>query len=153
MNQNEAKIWTKRKTKNPPKESPTLQTLTDTQLSSSVSKPLRLFSPRFHRTKDFHFYYYFDVFKIRIQENRQGSRNRYSNQAGLPRSIIIFSKTSYCFPTDVDIGRGVYDWLVNVNDEIFEREEGIRSQLKKTVSDDSVSRAGGDSGVKVAGIT
>ncbi|KAJ6974981.1 hypothetical protein NC653_030967 [Populus alba x Populus x berolinensis] len=160
-----------------PKESQTLQTLTATQLSSSVSN-LSASSRAIPSNKDFHFYYNFDEFKIPIQEIA-GKSQSLLESIGSSSSNHIF-KDKLQFPTDVDIDEA-YDWLVNVNDEIFERfdasidefrrvreetgrvvgvdrEDGFqlvlgkknKKSMKKTVSDDSVSRAGGDSGVKVA---
>ena len=160
-----------------PKESQTLQTLTATQLSSSVSN-LCASSRAIPSNKDFHFYYNFDEFKIPIQEIAEKSQSLLES-IGSSSSNHIF-KDKLQFPTDVDIDEA-YDWLVNVNDEIFERfdasidefrrvreetgrvvgvdrEDGFqlvlgkknKKSMKKTVSDDSVSRAGGDSGVKVA---
>ncbi|KAL9379372.1 hypothetical protein Peur_027854 [Populus x canadensis] len=160
-----------------PKESQTLQTLTATQLSSSVSN-LSASSRAIPSNKDFHFYCNFDEFKIPIQEIAEKSQSLLES-IGSSSSNHIF-KDKLQFPTDVDIDEA-YDWLVNVNDEIFERfdasidefrrvreetgrvvgvvsEDGFqmvlgkknKKSMKKTVSDDSVSRAGGDSGVKVA---
>jgi len=160
-----------------PKESQTLQTLTATQLSSSVSN-LSASSRAIPSNKDFHFYYNFDEFKIPIQEIAEKSQSLLES-IGSSSSNHIF-KDKLQFPTDVDIDEA-YDWLVNVNDEIFERfnasidefrrvreetgrvvgvdsEDGFqlvlrkknKKSMKKMVSDDSVSRAVGDSGVKVA---
>ncbi|KAG6750796.1 hypothetical protein POTOM_045311 [Populus tomentosa] len=160
-----------------PKESQTLQTLTATQLSSSVSN-LSASSRAIPSNKDFHFYYNFDEFKIPIQEIAEKSQSLLES-IGSSSSNHIF-KDKLQFPTGVDIDEA-YDWLVNVNDEIFERfdasidefrrvreetgrvvgvdrEDGFqlvlgkknKKSMKKTVSDDSVSSAGGDSGVKMA---
>ncbi|XP_011034310.1 PREDICTED: exosome component 10 [Populus euphratica] len=160
-----------------PKEPQTLQTVTATQLSSSVSN-LSASSRAIPSNKDFHFYYNFDEFKIPIQEIAEKSQSLLES-IGSSSSNHIF-KDRLQFPTDVDIDEA-YDWLVNVNDEIFERfdasidefrrvreetdrvvgvdsEDGFqlvlgkknKKSMKKTVSHDSVSRAGGDSGVKVA---
>ncbi|KAH8491359.1 hypothetical protein H0E87_023489 [Populus deltoides] len=176
MNQNDADM-DETEEEESPKESQTLQTLTATQLSSSVSN-LSASSRAIPSNKDFHFYYNFDEFKIPIQEIAEKSQSLLES-IGSSSSNHIF-KDKLQFPTDVDIDEA-YDWLVNVNDEIFERfdasidefrrvreetgrvvgvdsENGFqlvlgkknKKSMKKTVSDDSVSRAGGDSGVKVA---
>jgi exosome complex exonuclease RRP6 len=160
-----------------PKESQTLQTLTATQLSSSVSN-LSASSRAIPSNKDFHFYYNFDEFKVPIQEIAEKSQSLLESIGSSSSNHICKDKLQ--FPTDVDIDEA-YDWLVNVNDEIFERfdasidefrrvreetgrvvgvdsEDGFqlvlrkknKKSMKNTVSDDSVSRAGGDSGVKVA---
>jgi len=176
MNQNDADM-DETEEEESPKESQTLQTLTATQLSSSVSN-LSASSRAIPSNKDFHFYYNFDEFKIPILEIAEKSQSLLES-IGSSSSNHIF-KDKLQFPTDVDIDEA-YDWLVNVNDEIFERfdasidefrrvreetgrvvgvdsEDGFqlvlgkknKKSMKKTVSDDSVSRAGGDSGVKVA---
>jgi len=160
----------------PPKPQ-TLQTLTATHLSSSISN-LSASSRSIPSNKDFHFYYNFDEFKVPIQEIAAKSQSLLES-IGSSSSNDLF-KEKLQFPSDVDIDEA-YDWLVNVNDEIFERfdtsidefkrareetgrvvdvdnEDGFQLVLgkknkrlmKEALSDDSASCAGVDSGVKVA---
>ncbi|KAJ6360208.1 hypothetical protein OIU77_004250 [Salix suchowensis] len=178
MTQNDANmVETEEEEEESPKESQSLHTLTATQLSSSVSN-LSASSRAIPSNKDFHFYCYFDEFKIPIQEIAAKSQSLLES-IGSSSSNHIF-KDKLQFPADVDIDEA-YDWLVNVNDEILERfdasiddfkrareetgrvagvdrEDGFqlvlgkknKKSMIKTMSDDSVSCAGGDSGVKVA---
>ncbi|KAJ6974973.1 hypothetical protein NC653_030961 [Populus alba x Populus x berolinensis] len=118
-----------------PKESQTLQTLTATQLSSSVSN-LSASSRAIPSNKDFHFYYNFDEFKIPIQEIA-GKSQSLLESIGSSSSNHIF-KDKLQFPMMSTSTRRMIGWKKN------------KKSMKKTVSDDSVSRAGGDSGVKVA---
>eukprot|EP00258_Populus_trichocarpa_P031348 XP_024447367.1 protein RRP6-like 2 isoform X2 [Populus trichocarpa] len=160
----------------PPKPQ-TLQTLTATHLSNSISN-LSASSRAIPSNKDFHFYYNFDEFKVPIQEIAAKSQSLLES-IGSSSSNDLF-KEKLQFPSDVDIDEA-YDWLVNVNDEIFERFDTsidefkrVREEtgrvvdvdnedefqlvlgkknkrlMKEALSDDSASCAGVDSGVKVA---
>lgn len=91
----------------------TLQSLTSGSLGSSLSK-LAASSRGIPADKDFHFYYNFDEFKIPI---RTIERQSHSMLQTIGSSAEVWGK-EMAFPEDTD---DAYDWLVNVNDEIFER--------------------------------
>lgn len=93
-----------------------LQGLTSGPLSSSISK-LSGSSRGIPSDKDFHFYYNFNEFKAPIKGISDSSQlmlrtigsksgQLWGKEMGLPEG------------TDLD---DAYDWLVNVNDEVFER--------------------------------
>ncbi|XP_022925220.1 protein RRP6-like 2 [Cucurbita moschata] len=91
----------------------TLQSLTSGSLGSSLSK-LAGSSRGIPADKDFHFYYSFDEFKIPIQSIERQSQSMLET---IGSSAEVWGK-EMAFPEDTD---DAYDWLVNVNDEIFER--------------------------------
>ncbi|KAB5529605.1 hypothetical protein DKX38_019686 [Salix brachista] len=160
-----------------PKESQSLHTLTATQLSSSVSN-LSASSRAIPSNKDFHFYCNFDEFKIPIQEIAAKSQSLLES-IGSSSSNHIF-KDKLQFPADVDIDEAydwlvnINDEILERFDASIDdfkrareetgrvagvdREDGFqlvlgkknKKSMIKTMSDDSVSCAGGDSGVKVA---
>uniref|UniRef100_A0A6M2ERG6 HRDC domain-containing protein n=1 Tax=Populus davidiana TaxID=266767 RepID=A0A6M2ERG6_9ROSI len=110
----------------PPKPQ-TLQTLTAAHLSSSISN-LSASSRAIPSNKDFHFYYNFDEFKVPIQEIAAKSQSLLES-IGSSSSNDLF-KEKLQFPSDVDIDEA-YDWLVNVNDEIFERFDTSIDEFKR----------------------
>ncbi|XP_011001702.1 PREDICTED: exosome component 10-like [Populus euphratica] len=105
----------------------TLQTLTATHLSSSIPN-LSASSRAIPSNKDFHFYYNFDEFKVPIQEIAAKSQSLLES-IGSSSSNDLF-KEKLQFPSDVDIDEA-YDWLVNVNDEIFERFDTSIDEFKR----------------------
>ncbi|KDP39663.1 hypothetical protein JCGZ_02683 [Jatropha curcas] len=102
-------------TKQSPTKSQTLQTLTTGPLSSSLSS-LSGSSRTIPSSKDFHFYYNFDEFKLPIKQIAAKSQSLLES---IGSSNRLF-KERLNFPGDLDID-DAYDWLVNVNDEILER--------------------------------
>ncbi|CAM8877295.1 unnamed protein product [Rhodiola kirilowii] len=91
-----------------------LEALTSGPLRSSLSK-LSASSRAIPSDKDFHFYYNFDGFKLPVKEivNRSESVLDKVGAAGdLLGKMMSFPRG------DMDEG---YDWLVGMNDEIFER--------------------------------
>ncbi|KAJ6763159.1 POLYMYOSITIS/SCLERODERMA AUTOANTIGEN-RELATED [Salix purpurea] len=178
MTQNDANmVETEEEEEESPKESQSLHTLTATQLSSSVSN-LSASSRAIPSNKDFHFYCNFDEFKIPIQEIAAKSQSLLES-IGSSSSNHIF-KDKLQFPADVDIDEAydwlvnVNDEILERFDASIDdfkrareetgrvagvdREDGFqlvlgkknKKSMIKTMSDDSVSCAGGDSGVKVA---
>ncbi|KAJ7971932.1 Protein RRP6-like 2 [Quillaja saponaria] len=91
----------------------TLQILASGPLSSSVTK-LSGSSRCVPSDKDFHFYYSFDEFKNPIEEISKKSQSMLET---IGTAAHGWGK-EMPFPEDVD---DAYDWLVNVNDELFER--------------------------------
>ncbi|KAJ6693922.1 hypothetical protein OIU85_004686 [Salix viminalis] len=178
MTQNDANmVETEEEEEESPKESQSLHTLTATQLSSSVSN-LSASARAIPSNKDFHFYCNFDEFKIPIQEIAAKSQSLLES-IGSSSSNHIF-KDKLQFPADVDIDEAydwlvnVNDEILERFDASIDdfkrareetgrvagvdREDGFqlvlgkknKKSMIKTMSDDSVSCAGGDSGVKVA---
>ncbi|KAI4350323.1 hypothetical protein L6164_004789 [Bauhinia variegata] len=94
-------------------EAQTLQSLTRGPLSSSVAK-LSGSSRCIPSDKDFHFYYNFDEFKNSIEEIADKSQ---SMLEAIGSSSHIWGN-EMTFPMDID---DAYEWLVNVNDEVYER--------------------------------
>ncbi|GFZ09319.1 polynucleotidyl transferase, ribonuclease H fold protein with HRDC domain-containing protein [Actinidia rufa] len=90
-----------------------LQSLASGPLSSSIAK-LSGSSRGIPSDKDFHFYYNFDEFKVPMKEIADSSQLILSS---IGSSAHFFGKEME-FPEDLD---DAYDWLVNVNDEVFER--------------------------------
>uniref|UniRef100_A0A5B7BSC4 Putative exosome component 10 n=1 Tax=Davidia involucrata TaxID=16924 RepID=A0A5B7BSC4_DAVIN len=91
----------------------TLQGFTRGPLSSSTAK-LSGSSRGIPSEKDFHFYYNFEDFKVPMKEIAEKSESMLD---AIGSSAHIWGK-EMGFPQDLD---DAYDWLVNVNDEVFER--------------------------------
>ena len=91
----------------------TFQNLTAGPLSSSVAK-LSGSSRCIPSDKDFHFYYNFDEFKNPIEDIAKKSQ---SMMETIGSSANLWGN-EMALPMDID---EAYDWLVNVNDEVFER--------------------------------
>lgn len=90
-----------------------LQTLTKGPFASSVSN-LSGSSRGIPSNQDFHFYNNFDEFRVPVQEIAMKSQSMLESVGS---SAHIWGK-EIAFPKDTD---EAYDWLVDVNDEIFER--------------------------------
>lgn len=90
-----------------------LQAFTTGPLLTSVSK-LSGSSRAIPSNKDFHFFYNFDEFKVPVKEIAARSQSMLET---IGSSSHVWSKP-IVFPDDLD---DAYDWLVNVNDEVFER--------------------------------
>lgn len=101
-----------------------LQSLTSGSLGSSLSK-LATSSRGIPSEKDFHFYYNFDEFKIPI---RSIERQSHSMLETIGSSAEVWGN-EMAFPEDTD---DAYDWLVNVNDEIFERFDVSLDEFQRT---------------------
>ncbi|KAK4272349.1 hypothetical protein QN277_020917 [Acacia crassicarpa] len=91
----------------------TLHNLSTGPLSSSAAK-LSGSSRCLPSDKDFHFYYNFDEFKKPIGEIAKKSQTMLEVIGNSPH---LWGK-EIDLPMDID---DAYDWLVNVNDEVFER--------------------------------
>ncbi|PON53649.1 Ribonuclease D [Parasponia andersonii] len=91
-----------------------LHALTKGPFASSVSK-LSGSSRGIPSNQDFHFYYNFDEFRAPTQEIAMKSQSMLGSIGS--SSWRIWGK-EMAFPEDTD---EAYDWLVDVNDEIFER--------------------------------
>lgn len=90
-----------------------LQSLTTGTLGSSMSK-LSGSSRGIPSNKDFHFFYNFGEFKAPVEEI---SRQSQSMLESIGSSARVWGK-EMALPEDID---DAYDWLVNMNDEVFER--------------------------------
>ncbi|KAL6988663.1 hypothetical protein U1Q18_014419 [Sarracenia purpurea var. burkii] len=90
-----------------------LQGFASGPLSSSIAK-LSGSSRGIPSDKDFHFYYNFNDFKVPIKEVADTSQLMLGT---IGSSAHLWGK-EMGFPEDLD---EAYDWLVNVNDELFER--------------------------------
>lgn len=95
----------------------TLQGLTTGSLASSVSK-LSGSSRGLPSGKDFHFFYNFEEFKVPLQEISKKSQSML--EAISFSTAHVWGSKEMAFP-DTDDMEDAYDWLVNVNDELFER--------------------------------
>ncbi|XP_058085800.1 protein RRP6-like 2 isoform X2 [Magnolia sinica] len=96
----------------PSSKAETLQSLASGSLSSSISS-LSASSRPIPSDKDFHFFYNFDDFKLPIKAIAENSES-------LLKSISFGRGPPSIFPSGADPD-DAYDWLVNLNDEIFER--------------------------------
>ncbi|GMH28990.1 hypothetical protein Nepgr_030833 [Nepenthes gracilis] len=95
------------------RKSESLQALSTGSVSPSICK-LSGSSRGIPSDKDFHFYYNFDGFRAPIDEISANSKSMLQKIG----SANHFWGAEMAFPEDIDDG---YDWLVNVNDELFER--------------------------------
>ncbi|CAA2938145.1 RRP6-like 2 [Olea europaea subsp. europaea] len=80
--------------------------------------------------RDFHFYNNFQEFKNSVKETDQKSENLLK---GIGESENLFMKP-IAFPDDIDIELDddvEYDWLTNVNDDIFERFDASLDEFKR----------------------
>lgn len=90
--------------------------------------------------KDFHFYYNFDEFKLPIT---QISSNSQSILESIGSSAEQLWSKDMAFPDDND---DAYDWLVNVNDEVFERFDVSVDEFKRLRKEEE------ETGVRVMGL-
>ncbi|PWA63972.1 ribonuclease D, Exosome-associated factor Rrp6 [Artemisia annua] len=109
-------------------------------LQSSISK-LSGSSRTIPCNKDFHFYFNFQDFKNPVQEIDQNSQKLLESIGSSAESI--FSKKNMKFVNDKDDDGVGYDWLVNFNDEVFERFDASVDEFKK------IRNKQEESGVKV----
>ncbi|XP_071705512.1 protein RRP6-like 2 [Rutidosis leptorrhynchoides] len=117
------------------KSSPKLESLKQfssiksSPLSTSVSK-LSGSSRGIPCNKDFHFYFNFDEFKNPIQEIDKKTQSLLESIGSSAEQL--WGKKNIKFPNsdlDDDDNEG-YDWLVNINDELFERFDASIDELK-----------------------
>ncbi|KAL5547215.1 hypothetical protein UlMin_006902 [Ulmus minor] len=101
-----------------PEESQPLQSLTNGSMSFSISD-LSGSSQGIPSNKDFHFFHNFDQFRVPIQEITKKSQSMLES---------IGSNKEMAFPEDIDDS---YDWLVDVNDEVFERLDMSVDEFRK----------------------
>lgn len=98
-------------------------------LSTSISK-LSGSSRGIPCNKDFHFYFNFDGFKNPIQEIDKKTQALLESIGSSAEQL--WGKTNIKFPNsdlDDDDNEG-YDWLVNINDELFERFDASVDEFK-----------------------
>lgn len=109
----------------PQNPSPNPESLTHLtpSLQSSISK-LSDSSRAIPSNKDFHFYFNFQEFKNPIQEIDKNSQT-------IIESIGSSKKIKIPNLDDVVDDDEAYDWLVNLNDEIFERFDASVDEFKK----------------------
>ncbi|KAL6005173.1 hypothetical protein ACLOJK_005735 [Asimina triloba] len=96
----------------PPSKAQALQSLASGPLAASISS-LSASSRPIPSQKDFHFYYNFDEFKLPIKAISDKSES-------LLKSITFGGGPVSVFPSGADQD-DAYDWLVNLNEDIFER--------------------------------
>ncbi|XP_024031414.1 protein RRP6-like 2 [Morus notabilis] len=106
-----------------PSKAQSLRTLTAGPWASSVSKLLSHSRP-IPSNKDFHFYHNFDEFKVPVQEISEKSQSMLKS---IGSSARIWGKER-AFPEDID---DAYEWLVDVNDDIFERFDMAMDEFQK----------------------
>ncbi|KAF9591239.1 hypothetical protein IFM89_003190 [Coptis chinensis] len=106
------------------KKSETLHVLTSGSLSSSIAK-LSTTSRGIPSNEDFHFYYNFNEFKNPIKELVKKTDSTLKQISSSTNEVL---GKVYNFPDDVD---DVYDWLVNINDEFFERFDVSADEFQK----------------------
>lgn len=95
----------------------TLQSLTTGPMASSVSK-ISNSSRGLPSNKDFHFFYNFDEFRLPVEEISRHSQSTLESIGSSSERLWGKEISMAAFPQDID---EAYDWLVNVNDEVFER--------------------------------
>ncbi|KAF8398053.1 hypothetical protein HHK36_016979 [Tetracentron sinense] len=105
------------------KKAETLQALATGALASSVAK-LSGSARGIPSEKDYHFFYNFDEFKVPIREIAEKSQLMLES---IGSSRYLWGK-EMGFPEDSD---EAYDWLVNVNDEVFERFDVSVDEFKR----------------------
>ncbi|CAI0433224.1 unnamed protein product [Linum tenue] len=109
-----------------PSQSQTLRTLTAGPLSSSLSS-LAASSRTIPFNKDFHFFYNFDDFKSPVKRIASKSQSLLQSIG----SSGAVTKGEIEFPGDADIDcEEASDWLVNMNDEIFERFDSSADEFE-----------------------
>ncbi|KAL4576823.1 hypothetical protein LXL04_012923 [Taraxacum kok-saghyz] len=97
--------------------------------SSSISK-LSGSSRGIPSNKDFHFYFNFEEFKTPIQEMAKHSQSILETIGSSAEQL--WGKKQMKFPNgDIDDDDEAYDWLVNINDELFERFDSSLDEFKK----------------------
>lgn len=97
--------------------------------SSSISK-LSGSSRGIPCNKDFHFYFNFEEFKIPIQGIAKNSHSILETIGSSAEQL--WGKKQTGFPNgDLDDDDEAYDWLVNFNDELFERFDASVDEFKK----------------------
>lgn len=112
----------------------TLQSLASGSLGSSLSR-LSGSSRGIPADKDFHFYYNFDEFKIPIRSIERQSQSMLET---IGSSAGVWGK-EMAFPEDTD---DAYDWLVNVNDEIFERFDVSLDEFQRIRKEEEEEESG-----------
>ncbi|KAK1421100.1 hypothetical protein QVD17_23201 [Tagetes erecta] len=116
-----------------------------TQKSSPKAQALNQFSSSFPNSisnlsapsraipcnKDFHFYFNFDEFKNPIQDIAKTSQSLLESIGSSAEQL--WGKKQVTFPTNNldDDDDEAYDWLVNLNDELFERFDASVDEFKK----------------------
>ncbi|KAL5720609.1 hypothetical protein ACHQM5_013262 [Ranunculus cassubicifolius] len=122
-------------------KSESLYKLTTSTLSSSISK-LSNTSRGIPSGEDFHFYYNFNEFKSPIKEIIQKSE---STLKLIGSNTSLWDGKDLNFPDELD---EAYDWLVNVNDEIFEKFDFCVDEFdkaRKLEEENGKSRGSGSS--------
>ncbi|KAK9078581.1 hypothetical protein SSX86_002638 [Deinandra increscens subsp. villosa] len=79
--------------------------------------------------KDFHFYFNFEEFKNPIQEIAKNSQSILESIGSSAEQL--WGKKQVKFPNLDDDDDEAYDWLVNFNDELFERFDASVDEFKK----------------------
>lgn len=121
------------------KKTDALRNLTARPLPSSIAK-VSGSSRGIPVEKDFHFYCNFDEFKLPITQITNTSQSMLQS-IGSPADQLWSKDLS--FPEDCDDG---YDWLVNVNDEVFERFDVSVDEFKRLRKKEE------ETGVRVMGL-
>ncbi|PIA59839.1 hypothetical protein AQUCO_00400604v1 [Aquilegia coerulea] len=101
-----------------------IETLASSPLTSSISK-LSISSRGIPSDEDFHFYYNFNEFKNPIKEIVKKTESTLKSIGSSTSSIW---DKNFNFPDDLD---DAYDWLVNINDELFERFDSCVDEFKQ----------------------
>ncbi|KAF3442993.1 hypothetical protein FNV43_RR16911 [Rhamnella rubrinervis] len=110
-----------------------LHSLTTGTLGSSLSK-LSGSSRGIPSNKDFHFFYNFDEFKAPVEEI---SRQSQSMLESIGSSARVWGK-EMALPEDID---DAYDWLVNMNDEVFERFDMSVDEFQRIRKEEETGRS------------
>lgn len=118
-----------------------LRTLTKGPMALSVSK-LSSQSRPIRSNKDFHFYSNFDEFRLPIQEIARKSQ---SILESVGSSAHLWGKER-AFPEDID---DAYDWLVDVNDDIFERVDMSLDEFQRLKNSNSSASASASASASV----
>jgi exosome complex exonuclease RRP6 len=112
-----------------------LQSYAGGPLTSSISK-LSGSSRGIPSEKDFHFYYNFDQFKAQIDAIAETSQSMLET---IGNSAQVWGKQMTVPEADDDDDDEVYDWLVNVNDEVFERFDSSYDEFQKLRKEEEIS--------------
>ncbi|XP_076881069.1 protein RRP6-like 2 [Bidens hawaiensis] len=89
--------------------------------------------------KDFHFYFNFDEFKNPVQEIAKSSESILESIGSSAEQVSGKKQVNLLNFSDND---GVYDWLVNFNDELFERFDASVDELMKLRNKEEVKGVG-----------
>lgn len=95
----------------------TLQSLASGPLASSIAK-LSTSSRAIPSDKDFHFLYNFNEFKLPVKEIAEKSESLLKS-IGTSSRILFGHRQPLIFPADD--ADGAYNWLVDLNDDVFQR--------------------------------